>query len=61
MLIPDSDDARTIGDDRTLWIMRNDAPMEINVLAGETDGRMTQILEGALAVGDLVVVDRIDE
>ena len=60
MLIPDSDDARNIGDDRTLWIMRNDAPMEINVLAGETDGRMTQILEGALAVGDLVVVDRID-
>jgi len=60
MLIPDSDDVRNIGDDRTLWIMRNDAPMEINVLAGETDGRMTQILEGALAVGDLVVVDRID-
>ena len=60
MLIPDSDDARNIGDDRTLWIMRNDAPMEINVRAGETDGRMTQILEGALAVGDLVIVDRID-
>ena len=60
MLIPDSGDARDFGDDRTLWIMRNETPMEVNVLSGETDGRMTQILEGAIAVGDLVVVDRID-
>lgn len=60
MLIPDSGGGRTLGDDRTLWIMRDDAPMEINVLAGESDGRMTQIIEGALGVGDLVIVDRID-
>ena len=60
MLIPDGHDARILGDDRTLWVMLGEAPVEISVRAGESDGRMTEILEGELAVGDQVVVDRID-
>lgn len=60
MLIPDGDGARNEGDDRTLWIMRGENPEEIAVIAGQSDGRMTEILEGEIAAGDLVIVDRID-
>ena len=60
MLIPDDGDERILGDDRTVWVMRGDTPEEIAVLSGQTDGRMTQILDGALAPGELVIVDRID-
>ena len=60
MLIPDGDGERNVGDDRTLWVLRGDLAEEISVLAGQSDGRMTEILEGALAAGDLVIVDRID-
>mgnify|MGYP001130826658 CR=1 FL=1 len=41
--------------------MRGELPEEIAVVAGQSDGRMTEILEGALAPGDLVIVDRIDD
>ncbi|MDX8354975.1 efflux RND transporter periplasmic adaptor subunit [Cognatiyoonia sp. IB215182] len=60
MLIPDGGDNRNRGDDRTLWVMRGDTPVEISIRAGDTDGRMTQILEGELSAGDLVIVDQID-
>ncbi|WP_411891402.1 efflux RND transporter periplasmic adaptor subunit [Yoonia sp. SDW83-1] len=60
MLIPDGDDGRNLGDDKTLWVMRGDVPQEIGVRSGQSDGRMTEILEADLAPGDLVIVDRID-
>ena len=60
MLIPDGGDNRVIGDDRTLWVIRNGLPREISVLAGQSDGRMTEILEGDLSSDDQVIVDRID-
>lgn len=60
MLIPDGGEGRNLGDDRTLWILRGDQPEEISVRAGASDGRMTEILEGALTAGDLVIVERID-
>ncbi len=60
MLIPDGNDARNISDDRTVWVMRGDTGQEISVQAGASDGRLTEIVEGEIAVGDLVIVDRID-
>lgn len=61
MLIPEDDTIRTMGDDRTLWVLRGEMAVEIPVLAGQSDGRMTEILQADLAPGDLVIVDRIDE
>lgn len=61
MLIPEDDTMRTMGDDRTLWVLRGEMAVEIPVLAGQSDGRMTEILQADLAPGDLVIVDRIDE
>jgi HlyD family secretion protein len=60
MLIPDSLGNQNRGNDRTLWVMRDDLPLEIAVRAGATNGVMTEILEGDLGVGELVIVDRFD-
>lgn len=61
MLIPEDDTTRGTGDDRTLWVLRGEMAVEIPVLAGQSDGRMTEILQADLASGDLVIVDRIDD
>lgn len=60
MLIPDGGDDGNRGDDRTLWVLRNGQPQEIAIRSGATDGRMTVILEGDLAEGDVVIVGRVD-
>ncbi|MDU8911629.1 efflux RND transporter periplasmic adaptor subunit [Aestuariicoccus sp. MJ-SS9] len=61
MLIPEREDRAATGDGRTLWVMRDGAPVEIAIRAGQTDGRRTAILDGPLAAGDAVVVDRVDD
>ncbi|PUB12440.1 efflux RND transporter periplasmic adaptor subunit [Yoonia sediminilitoris] len=60
MLIPDGPDTRRMGDDRTVWVLRDGMPVEIPVVAGATDGIRTEIIEGALDKGDEVIVDRVD-
>ena len=61
MLIPEDDTTRTRGDDRTLWVLRGEIAVEIPVRAGQSDGRMTEIRQGDLVPGDLVIVDQIDD
>ena len=60
MLIPNDSGAPQRGDDKTIWVMRDGMPLEIPVQTGSSDGRMTEILSGELAAGDLVITDRID-
>ena len=60
MLIPDGGGGQNLGDDRTVWVLRDTGPEEITVRSGSTDGRVTEILEGDLAEGDMVIVERID-
>jgi HlyD family secretion protein len=60
MLIPSRPDEAAAGDDKTLWILRDNVAQEIAVRAGDSDGRVTEILEGPLAQGDLVITDQID-
>lgn len=60
MLMPDAPEQQAQGDARTLWIMRDGVPLEIDVLTGDSDGSVTAILEGDLTAGDLVITDRID-
>jgi HlyD family secretion protein len=40
-----------------VWILKEGAPVSIAITTGETDGRMTQILEGDLSPGMAVVTD----
>lgn len=60
MLIPESLGPSARGDRNTVWVMRDGTPQEITIRAGASDGRMTEILDGELAAGDLIVVERID-
>jgi HlyD family secretion protein len=42
---------------RTIWILRDGAPVSVEVRAGATDGLMTVILEGSLEEGTAVITD----
>lgn len=46
---------------RTLWVLRDATPVPVPVRTGETDGMVTQIVEGDLNAGDRVVVDMVTE
>lgn len=60
MLMPDAPEEQAQGDARTIWVMREGAPVEVDVLAGDSDGSVTEILQGDLTEGDAVITDRID-
>ncbi|MCG6976065.1 MAG: efflux RND transporter periplasmic adaptor subunit [Acidiferrobacterales bacterium] len=42
---------------QTLWTLRGDQPVAINVVAGATDGRVTEIVSGDVEPGTIVLVD----
>jgi HlyD family secretion protein len=44
---------------QTLWTLRDDQPVAINVVTGATDGRMTEIISGDVEPGMVVLVDVI--
>jgi HlyD family secretion protein len=44
-------------DRRTVWVLRDDLPSPIRIKTGTTDGTRTEVVEGALQVGDLVISD----
>jgi HlyD family secretion protein len=54
---PSAQDAK--GPNRTLWVLRNGEPAAVNVTAGATDGKMTEIAGGELKPGDRVIVDAV--
>ena len=44
-------------DQRTLWILRVGVPQSTRIKIGASDGSKTEVVEGALAEGDLVISD----
>ena len=44
-------------DRRTVWVLRDDLPSPVRIKTGTTDGTKTEVVEGALQVGDLVISD----
>jgi HlyD family secretion protein len=42
---------------RTLWVLRGQTPQPVTVKLGITDGAHTEILDGGLREGDLVITD----
>jgi len=46
-------------DRRTLWVMRGPKPEQVRVRTGLTDGTVTEILEGDLHEGDLLVIEAV--
>ena len=46
-------------DRRSLWVMRGARPTQVQVRTGLTDGTVTEIVEGDLHEGDLLVIEAI--
>lgn len=46
-----------VGNRRQIWVLRDGAAVPLSVAIGLTDGQRTEIVEGELSAGDLVVVD----
>ena len=44
-------------DRRTVWALRNDRPSPVHIKTGTTDGSKTEVVEGPLQAGDLVIND----
>jgi HlyD family secretion protein len=44
-------------DQRTVWVMRDDKPVQARIKIGISDGAFTEVVEGALEPGDAVVTD----
>ncbi len=45
------------GSERTVWVLRNDQPVALNIEIGASDGQNTVIVSGELREGDLVITD----
>ncbi|MBT8411900.1 MAG: efflux RND transporter periplasmic adaptor subunit [Octadecabacter sp.] len=61
MLIPEQQVRDAAADEKTLWVLKEGVPTEIQVEAGENDGRFTAIVEGPLSEGDVVIVGRVND
>ena len=46
-------------DRRSLWVMRGAKPVQVQVRTGLTDGTVTEILEGDIHEGDLIVTEAV--
>lgn len=59
LLIPDrpnSDSGLATG--RSVWVLRDGAPVEVAVTVGASDGTRTEIRDSTLAAGDAVIIDQ---
>lgn len=45
---------------RTIWVLRDGAPVAVQVWTGTSDGLLTVVVEGDLAEGDRVIVDQLE-
>ncbi|MDD8024287.1 MAG: efflux RND transporter periplasmic adaptor subunit [Paracoccaceae bacterium] len=43
---------------KTVWVLKDGVPTEVEVIPGESDGKRTIITAGDLAAGDLVITDQ---
>ncbi|HTO29119.1 MAG TPA: efflux RND transporter periplasmic adaptor subunit [Devosia sp.] len=55
-IMPSSTVATRDGSERTVWVLRDAELTQVPVTVGVTDGQVSEITEGALTAGDLVVV-----
>lgn len=50
---------QAVASGKSLWVLRDGAPVEVQVGIGATDGRYTIIVSDQLAEGDLVITDQV--
>lgn len=54
------DESSRVRAGRSVWVLRTGVAVEVPVEKGDSDGRMTHILSGDIAEGDLVIVDMVE-
>jgi HlyD family secretion protein len=54
---PGESDAKPRGADKRVYVVRNEVLSPVRLKVGKSDGHVTEILDGSLALGDEVVVD----
>ena len=59
--VPATASTTTADGRRTIWLLRDGEAVAVEVLAGQTDGMITEIREGDMAEGDLVITDLTQE
>jgi HlyD family secretion protein len=47
------------GDPKTIWVLRDGAPHSVAIHAGLSDGSVTEVIDGEVNAGDLVVIDAV--
>ncbi|MCB1756253.1 MAG: efflux RND transporter periplasmic adaptor subunit [Gammaproteobacteria bacterium] len=48
------------GGRKTIWLLRDGSAVPVDVLTGETDGQLTQIIDGELTANAAVIIDMTD-
>ena len=62
MLIPDDPNRTTAPTNmRSVWVLVEDGPREIEIEPGLSNGKFTEVLSGEIALGDQLVVEQLDE
>jgi len=46
------------GRNRSIWVLRNGAPVQVRIVIGASDGKRTQVESGPLQAGDAVITDQ---
>jgi HlyD family secretion protein len=52
-----SADGEDAPEKRTVWVLRDDRPSSVRIKTGTSDGSKTEVVEGALQIGDVVISD----
>ncbi|TXI03581.1 MAG: efflux RND transporter periplasmic adaptor subunit [Pseudorhodobacter sp.] len=52
---------QSVGSGKSVWVLRDGAPVEVEVEVGATDGRNTRVTAETLAEGDAVITDRLTQ
>jgi HlyD family secretion protein len=62
ILIPDAPGTGVVrADSGTVWVLEKEGPREVAVETGASDGRVTEILSGDVAVDVALIIEQIDE
>jgi len=46
------------GQNRTVWLLRDGEPAQVNIVIGSSDGKRTEVQSGDMQVGQAVIIDR---
>ncbi|GAA6200533.1 efflux RND transporter periplasmic adaptor subunit [Aquicoccus sp. SU-CL01552] len=56
MIMPHRPDAGARASGKSIWVLRDGAPVEVPVEPGQSDGSLTEIRSGELSAGELVIL-----